>query len=311
MLVLPFPDEVELALQVATRCDAMLGTLAWRHFPDGESLVSVDERVAGVDVVLFASLNQPDEKALALRFAADTARDLGARSVGLVAPYLAYMRQDARFAPGQAIAARAFARFIEQSVDWLVTVDPHLHRIARLSDLYRIPAAAISAAPCIADWIRGEVPSPLLIGPDQESAQWVTEVARLLDAPFLILDKVRRGDRDVVIAPLPDGFVAGRTPVLLDDMASSGHTLAAALAQLQAAAWPPVVCVVTHPLFAGDAWETLQHAGPARVVSTNSVSHSSNGISVCLPVVEAVRSRLATLSQAGNDVAASPDAHAP
>ena len=292
-VLLSFPDDRLLAAAVADRIGARVGRLEWRHFPDGESLVAVDEGIAGADVVLFASLNDPDRKALPLRFAARTTRELGARRVGLVAPYLAYMRQDTRFHAGEAISANAFAQFLDESVDWLVTVDPHLHRIAALNNVFRIPATAVAAAPQLAGWIRREVARPILIGPDSESAQWVADVAREAHIPYEVLHKTRRGDREVVVS-LPDiARLRGYTPVLVDDIVSSGHTLVAALEHLDRLRLPPAACVVIHPIFAGDAWECLQRAGAGRIVSTDSISHPSNAISLAEPIAAAVAVHLA------------------
>ena len=296
-VLLSFPDDRSLATAVAGRIGARVGRLEWRHFPDGESLVAVDEAVAGADVVLFASLNDPDRKALPLRLAAGAARQLGARRVGLVAPYLAYMRQDARFHPGESISANVFAEFLDQSVDWLVTVDPHLHRISELGTVFRMPSTAVAAAPQLAKWIRREVTRPVLIGPDSESVQWVAEVAHEANAPYDVLRKIRRGDHDVEVS-LPDiERMRGRTPVLIDDIASTGRTLVAALEHLRRLQWPPAVCVVIHPIFAGDAWETLRRVGAARVVSTDSIAHPSNAISLAEPIATAVAAHLVEISR--------------
>jgi len=292
-VLLSFPDDRSLAAAVADRIGARVGRLEWRHFPDGESLIAVDEGIAGADVVLFASLNDPDRKALPLRFAARTARELGARRVGLVAPYLAYMRQDTRFHTGEAVSANAFAQFLDESVDWLVTVDPHLHRIAALDNVFQIPATAVAAAPQLAEWIRREVARPILIGPDSESAQWVADVAHQAHVPYEVLHKTRRGDREVEVS-LPDiERLRGYTPVLVDDIVSSGRTLVAALEHLGRLHLPPAVCVVIHPIFAVDAWECLQRAGAGRIVSTDSIAHSSNAISLAEPIATAVAMHLA------------------
>ncbi|MFC5577931.1 ribose-phosphate pyrophosphokinase [Lysobacter niabensis] len=292
-VLLSFPDDRLLAASVADRIGARVGRLEWRHFPDGESLIAVDEGISGADVVLFASLNDPDRKALPLRFAARAARELGARRVGLVAPYLAYMRQDTRFHPGEAVSANAFAQFLDEGVDWLVTVDPHLHRIAALGNVFRIPATAVAAAPKLADWIRREVAKPILIGPDSESAQWVADVAHHAHIPYEVLHKTRRGDREVEVS-LPDiERLRGYTPVLVDDIASSGRTLVAALGHLGRLRLPPAVCVVIHPIFAGDAWECLQRAGAGRIVSTDSIAHPSNTITLAEPIATAVAVHLA------------------
>src|SRR4249919_263515 len=292
-VLLSFPDDRLLAAAVADRIGARMGRLEWRHFPDGESLVAVDEGIAGADVVLFASLNDADRKALPLRFAARTTRELGARRVGLVAPYLAYMRQDTRFHAGEAVSANAFAQFLDESVDWLVTVDPHLHRIAALNNVFRIPATAVAAGPQLGGWIWREVARPILIGPDSESAQWVADIAREAHIPYEVLHKTRRSDREVVVS-LPDiARLRGYTPVLVDDIVSSGHTLVAALEHLDRLRLPPAACVVIHPIFAGDAWECLQRAGAGRIVSTASISHPSNAISLAEPIAAAVAVHLA------------------
>lgn len=292
-VLLSFPDDQSLATAVAGRIGARIGRLEWRHFPDGESLIAVDEEVAGADVVLFASLNNPDHKALPLRFAAQTARELGARRVGLVAPYLAYMRQDARFHAGESISANAFAKFLDESVDWLVTVDPHLHRISALDNVLRIPSTAVAAAPQLASWIRNEVARPILIGPDSESAQWVDAVAHAAGVPYEVLRKTRRGDHEVEVS-LPDiERLRGYAPVLVDDIVSTGRTLIAALDHLRRLQLPPAVCIVIHAIFAGDAWEALQRAGAGRVVSTDSIAHPSNAISLAEPIAAAVATHLA------------------
>lgn len=299
LVLLPFPAQRTLAAQMAevlrspmpsTRdlSPVRVGRLDWRRFPDGESLVAIDDELAGADVAIVASLHDPDVMALALRFAADTAREFGARSVGLVAPYLAYMRQDKRFNLGEAVSAPLFARFISESVDWLVTVDPHLHRIHALDEVYRIPARTVAAAPAVADWIRREVDRPILIGPDSESEQWVRDIAARAGAPFQVLEKQRRGDRDVSVS-LPDAAAAqGRTPVIVDDIVSSGRTAIETLGHLHRLGLPPATCVAIHAVFAGDAHAQLLAAGAARIVSTDTIAHASNAIGMAQPLADAV-----------------------
>ena len=162
---------------------------------------------------------------LPLLFAAATARELGASRVGLVAPYLAYMRQDRRFKPGEAVTSRQVARLLSDAFDWLVTVDPHLHRYSSLADIYSIPTHVVHAAPLIAEWIKANVTNPLIIGPDSESEQWVAAVASDVGAPYSVLEKVRHGDRDVEIRLKDLEQWKGRTPVLVDDIISTGRTM--------------------------------------------------------------------------------------
>lgn len=288
MLIVALPDEARLAGRLARllRCD---WSALWQHrFPDGETLVRIDAPVQGRCVVLAGSLHHPDGKTLPLLFAADAARDLGAAQVGLVAPYLAYMRQDHRFHPGEAITSRSYARLLSASLDFLVTVDPHLHRWRSLGDIYQIRTQAVAAAPMIARWLRSHVNHPLVIGPDQESGQWVAEVARLTDAPWTVLSKTRRGDHDVQVTLADGGPWPGRTPVLLDDIISTGQTLVAAATALTQAGMPAPLCIGVHALFDSGALQRLQDAGVTRVVTCDTISHASNAIRLAPLLARAV-----------------------
>ncbi|GLS36216.1 phosphoribosylpyrophosphate synthetase [Mesorhizobium tianshanense] len=279
-LLLAFPLQRTLADAMAPLLGARTGRLDWRHFPDGESLVTVERDLHGADVALVASLRNPDELALPLRFAAATAREFGARSIGLIAPYLAYMRQDKRFNPGEAVSAPLFARFLSDSLDWLVTADPHLHRNPRLSELFCIPAHAVATAPVVSGWIRDNVPNAVLIGPDSESGQWVSDIADRAGVAYQILTKTRRGDRDVEVSLPSIEAARGRTPVIVDDIASSGRTMIETLDHMRQLGLPPAVCIVIHPVFAQDAYAQLLAAGAERIVSTDSIPHPSNAISI-------------------------------
>lgn len=278
-LLLPLPGNQALAAELARLGAGPCGEVETRHFPDGESYVRLHGDLHGREAVLICTLAAPDPLLLPLVFAADAARELGASRITLLAPYLAYMRQDKRFQPGEAVSSKSFAAILSRHVDRLITVDPHLHRYPALDALYTIPAQALHAAPLLADWIAAAVPDALLLGPDAESEQWVAAVAARAGAPHAVLAKTRHGDRDVEIA-LPDlSAYRGRQPVLVDDIASSGHTLMQAARLLVAQGLPKPVCAVVHALFAGDAYAALQPLA-SRIVSCDSVPHPSNAISL-------------------------------
>lgn len=288
MILIPFPEMMALAREIAPALGAALRPLDWHRFPDGESLVTLPPGLDGAEIALLASLRDPDRLALPLRFAAATARELGAARVGLIAPYLGYMRQDRRFRDGQAVSAPLFARFLGDSLDWLVTADPHLHRIARLGDVFTIPAARVATAPLIAAWIADNLPDAVLLGPDSESQQWVAEVARIAGRPHEVLRKIRKGDLDVELS-LPEGAALGSgTPVILDDIASSGRTMVRAVEHLVAAGARAPVCLVIHAVFAGSAHDDILAAGAARIVTTDTIPHPTNAISTAGLLAEAV-----------------------
>lgn len=269
------------------------GSWELRAFPDGESHVRFVSEVAGREVILVCSLDRPDEKVVRLWLAACVARELGAARVGLVAPYLAYLRQDARFRPGEGVTARHFARLLGAAVDWLVTVDPHLHRIRSLGEVYAIATRVVPAAPPIAQWIRAHVTAPVVVGPDEESAQWAAEVAAAAGCPWTTLRKTRRGDRDVEVSVPRLEQWQGRTAVLVDDIASTGKTMMAAAARIRAAGMAPPVCIAVHALFAGTAHQDLLDAGVGAVVSTTTVAHVSNRIDLAEPIAAAAGALLA------------------
>lgn len=279
-VLLPFPAQQAMAASLAEALGARVGRLDWRRFPDGESLVAIEDDLSGSDIAVVASLDRPDDKALALRFAAMTAREFGARSVGLVAPYLAYMRQDARFHRGEAVSAPLFARFIGEAFDWLVTVDPHLHRYDRLDAVYPVPAHRVPSAALVGAWIGREIPDAVLLGPDEESAQWVDAMARHAGRPFQVLRKVRRGDRDVSVSAPDMAAIAGGTAVVVDDIVSSGRTMIETVRQLREAGIARIACVVIHAVFADDAEARLREAGAGRIVSTDAIPHPTNAIAL-------------------------------
>jgi ribose-phosphate pyrophosphokinase len=292
-LLFAFPADAAFAAGIARRCEMACGELRLHEFPDGEKLVRLEGDCAGRDVAIVSGGRDATLNALPLYFAAAAARDLGARSVGLVSPYLAYMRQDTRFHPGEAVSAVHYARFLSGAFDWLVTVDPHLHRFESLGAVYSIPAVAVSATGDLAEWIGAEVFRPVIIGPDRESEQWAGQLARRIGAPFTVLDKIRSGDRDVSVSSPDPRLLDGRTPVIVDDIASSGRTLARTIEAVRSAGGANPVCMVVHAVFSGDAEAVITRAGAARIVSTNSIAHPTNAIDISARVAEAVLGRLA------------------
>lgn len=287
-LVFALPGNDAAAQRIAQAAGFETGQLEVRRFPDGETYVRVLSGVENRSVILVCTLDRPDEKFLPIVFAAAAARAHGAQRVGLVAPYLAYMRQDREFKTGEAITSSRFARTLSTQIDWLVTVDPHLHRTHRLDQIYSIPAGAVHTEPLLADWIKAHVAQPLLIGPDSESAQWVDAIAQAAQAPSVVLQKTRRGDRDVTIT-IPDMHRwQGHTPVLIDDIVSTGRTMIEATKALLAQGMAAPVCVVIHAVFAGQALTELRAAGAHQIVSTNTIPHETNAIDVTPLLVPAI-----------------------
>ena len=282
------PDNETFAELLALHTGYRRQQLVLHHFPDGETRVQMAAPDLDGDGVIVCTLDRPDAKVLPLMMAAATVRELGAARVGLVAPYLAYMRQDMRFHPGEAISARIFGGWLGHTFDWLVTVEPHLHRYTTLAEIYPHPAQVVHVAAQLAGWIRVHVTRPLIIGPDSESAQWVSVVAKLLGAPSVVARKERHGDRDVsVFLPEMDQW-RDHTPVVLDDIVASGGTLLQTLRCLRGRTSQPPVCVAVHGLFTEGVLEKLLVEGAALIVTSNSVITDTSQIDISKPVAEAM-----------------------
>ncbi len=284
-LLLYFEEELASAARIAQAAGLQSAQIERHRFPDGEFKLRLPARLPE-RVVLLRTLDHPNEKLTELLLLARSARELGATHLTLVAPYLAYMRQDMAFNPGEVVSQRIIGRFLAELFDAVITVDPHLHRIATLQEAIPLrEAIVLSGAPLLADLIAAHQPHPLLIGPDQESAQWIAQAASRHGFEYGVCRKVRNGDRDVAIA-LPAMDVAGRAVVLLDDVASSGHTLAQAARLLLAAGAASVDVAVTHALFAGDALHVIKEAGVGHIWSTDCIAHPSNAVSMA-PLIAA------------------------
>lgn len=282
-MLLAFDDEWEMAQRLAHACGRAAARVERHRFPDGEMKLRLPAPLPARAVV-FRSLAMPNEKLVELLLVAQTARQLGARHLTLVAPYLGYMRQDIAFSVGEAVSQKIVGAFLAGLFDCVITVDPHLHRIDHLRDAVPIDAAlALTAAPLIGAFLREHCAGALVVGPDEESAQWVTAAATAAGLPWAVAHKERSGDRAVTIA-LPGQSVVGRAVVLMDDVASTGTTLLRAAQGLRAAGASSVDVVVTHGLFVGDAVQALHDAGVGRIWSTDTVAHPTNAISV-LPLL--------------------------
>ena len=282
------PGNEELAASLAQKCHAKLGSLTVRQFPDQETYIKIESDVKNKHVVMICTLNQPDTKLLPLYFLSQTAKELGAKSTAIVAPYLAYMRQDKRFQAGEGITSTYFAKLISSFADFLITIDPHLHRRSTLSEIYTIPTKVLHAANLISDWIKNNIEKPLLVGPDSESAQWVSEVAHNANAPFIVLEKIRKGDEEVAVSVPDVEKYKNHIPVLVDDIISTAQTMIATIGHLKNAGMQTPVCIGVHGIFANNAYTNLLNTG-ATVITCNTIIHESNKINVDKLIANAIQ----------------------
>jgi ribose-phosphate pyrophosphokinase len=287
MQILGFPESELQAKALAEALHDPFELIDVHHFPDGETRLRLPGGLSD-RLVLYRSLDRPNDKLIELLLAAKSAREQGAEHLTLVAPYLCYMRQDTAFQSGEAVSQRIIGDFLASMFDAVVTVDPHLHRIKTLAEAVPVRrAVSVSAAPAMGAFLAARSARPLLVGPDQESEQWVQVAARIASLEYVVARKTRLGDRSVKIR-LPERDYRGLDIVLVDDMASTGHTLAVAARSLREAGARRVDVLVTHALFVDDAFEMLTEAGISEIWSSDSVAHSSNAFVLTPLLAEAV-----------------------
>lgn len=286
-ILFSLPGNSALASALGKVLHIDIGKTEIRHFPDGESYVRIDTEVNGMVAILVCSLHQPNPQILPLMFMAQTLKELGAKKILLVSPYLPYMRQDKRFRKGEAISAILFAEFLSQWIDGLVTLDPHLHRILKLSDIYSVPSITLHATKKIAQWIQHHIPFSFLIGPDEESKQWVSEIAAFNKLPFVVGQKERLGDRSVVIS-LPDLKKMQGIPIIIDDVISTGVSMLAILKEVLSYGFSHPICIGVHALFNKEVEHKLLAAGAGDILTCNTISHPSNKIDITDVLAEGI-----------------------
>ena len=287
-LLLAFDDERHLGEPLAAALGVPLHWIDRHRFPDGESRLRLPPRLPP-QVALLRGLHRPNDKLAELMIAAPAARELGAAQLTLVCPYLAYMRQDMAFTPGEAVSQRHIGQALATWFDWVITVDPHLHRVATMDEV--LPGrrgVALSAAALLGAWAARHAHSPVLLGPDEEAAPWVRRAAHAQGLQHGTCIKQRSGDREVRVA-LPEFDFRGREVVLIDDVASTGRTLAVTTGALLQRGAAAVDVAVTHALFVDDAVAQLAAAGVRHVWSSDSVPHASNVVSLVPLLADALR----------------------
>ena len=277
-MLLGFKDYNKQAQRLADALDLPYSLIDTHHFPDGESKVTLPEKLPP-HVVFCRSLDRPNEKLIELLLAAKTAKSLGATRLTLICPYLCYMRQDTAFNPGEAVSQSIIGELLAGLFDEVITVDPHLHRTHSLNEVFpHTRAVALSASPAMVDFL-SQYKQSILIGPDEESEQWVSNIAVASHMKYAVAYKKRYGDRKVDIS-LPDIEYQEKNIILIDDIISSGETIATCAQQCRERGVKSIDALVTHALFAPGSLERLKQAGIQNIWTTDSITHPTNVINL-------------------------------
>ena len=285
-----FPTYQEQGKQLANKLNLPCFDIKVHHFPDKESLVTLPAKKYQ-HVIFCLSLDYPNNKLIELFLAAKSARQQGVKRLTLVAPYLCYMRQDKSFHTGETISQQIIGQWFNELFDDLVTIDPHLHRISSLDNV--IPDTnniVVTAAPLLGDFVSSLKKNVFLMGPDEESLQWVEQVADINNSRYAVASKIRHSDSHVSIQ-LPEKNYQNLHVILVDDVISTGHTVAQTSIKLYQAGASQVDVLVTHALFSKDAVEILEKANIKSIYSSDSIPHKTN----CIYLADLLTKQLKTI----------------
>ena len=292
-IIQSLPSSSRDAARLASRLGIPFREIAIHAFPDGELRVTVGP--AAPTTIIYASLDRPNDKLIALTFAAEALRRGGAKRLILLAPYLCYMRQDTAFHEGEAISQKVIGALIAGCVDRVITVDAHLHRTPDIRAVFPgIASDNLSAMPAISDALRkaGIDPATVVVGPDSESRPLVSDLARRLGLAYVVARKTRRDDRSVDIGFVDPTNLAGHPTLIVDDIVSSGSTMITCARALTAAGATTIDAVVTHALFPEELCRDMIQSGIRSIRSTHSVSHSTNAIALDNLFIDALQDEM-------------------
>ncbi|MFH1642810.1 MAG: ribose-phosphate diphosphokinase [Nanoarchaeota archaeon] len=280
MIIIGCSHGLHIAEKIASKLKKPYSPLEVTHFPDSEIKLRFKINVKNKKVILVQSFyKNVNDCLIEALFAAETAKDMGAKKVILVAPYFPYLRQDKRFSPGECISLRTVAKNIDDDFSEVYIIDPHLHREKTLSHIFKIRSNKLTANPLIINYIKNKIKKPLIIGPDWESYKWAQKIAEEIGCDFAIMEKKRYSARNVKVKLNKKINISDRNLVFIDDMISTGHTLLEAIKAMKKIGAKKVICFAVHGIFVENALSKLKKAG-ATVITTNTIPNSVGKIDV-------------------------------
>jgi ribose-phosphate pyrophosphokinase len=266
-----------LADSIAERLGTRVCRSVLSRFPDTELHAEIDESVRGCDVYLVQPTGPPvDSHLMELLFLADACRRAGAARLTGIVPYFGYARQDRREKGREAVGARLVADLLGvASFERIVAVD--LHTVS-LEGFFNIPLEHLSATSLLANAIEELITDQsVIVAPDLGAVKLAERYAEVLRRPIAIVHKTRLSGEAVKVRGIV-GEVTGRTPVIVDDMISTGGTIeAAAAALVSAGCLPQITVVASHALLVGPAIKRLSALPLNRIVATDSLPAPEHG----------------------------------
>jgi ribose-phosphate pyrophosphokinase len=255
----------------------------FERFPDGEGYVRFDEKVKNVkEILIVQSLYYPqDEHIMQLFFMIDALKDLNIK-INLLIPYMAYARQDKRFKDWESVSGISLAKMIDRfDLESKYTVDIHDLKVTKAMN-----GENLSAMPLIADYLMDlNLKEPVIISPDKGSVERAKIVADQMEAEFDHLEKTRLSGDTVEIRP-KEINTKNRDVAIVDDIISTGGTMAKACEVLKREGTLKVLSGATHLLMISNAEERLKKAGIDGIFGSDSIPSKFSDISIASVIEE-------------------------
>ena len=258
-----------------------------KRFVDEECYVRINDDVRDEDVIIVQT-TYPDQNIVEMFLLQDAAVEAGAKSLFLIIPYYGYARQDKKFEEGEPISARAMAQHLSMHADGVVTVDPHKEHIL---DFFNIPAVSCTVVPEIAEYLKKKS-IDIVLAPDKGAVEKAKCAATIIGCEHDFLEKKRIDDTTIEITTKKVD-VTGKTVAIIDDIISTGGTMAKAVEEMKKQGAKEVYVACTHGLFVGEAAKKLRSAGCKEILSTDTVVTPFSSIKVAPAVAGAINQMLA------------------
>lgn len=289
MIIVGCSKGEHIAEKIAKELKTSYSQLDVKKFPDGEINIKFNKKISGSTVVLVQSFyGNISDCIIEVLFASDTAKELGAKKIILVAPYFPYLRQDKRFHSGECISLNVMTKLIGKYFNKILIVDPHLHRQKKLSDIFSINSNTITSNSYIADYIKKYIKNPLIVGPDYESYKWVKNIAKKINCEFVTLNKKRYSGREVKTTLNKKININNKNIVFVDDIISTGNTILEAVKTLKKIGAKKFNCIAVHGIFVENALNKLKKAN-VKVITTNSIPNKVDKIDISSSISEALK----------------------
>jgi len=265
--------------------------IEFKRFPDGESYIRFDGNVENEDVIIVQTTSPPqNENLVQLFLMADNAKDMGAKSITAIVPYLAYARQDSRFRPGEALSVKTIVTLLKTcGVGRIITVNSHNPAILKTMP---IPIEDLSAISFLAQHFKKKgFRNAFSVSLGKKGMETAKEANKVLKGgcDYILTQRDRvTGNVTIEKKPLP---VQNRDAIIFDDIISSGGTMIKAVGWVKEQGARRVYAACVHPLLIGDTRDKILKAGADGIVGTDSVPSPVSDVSVAPLIAEVLKKR--------------------